>query len=298
MDHSHSPPQAQPVDAVGRASRGVPLLALLPFVLITFLISWGVLALYIFLPDRMSGLFGRLTGSHPLFLLAVWAPAIAAVVLTIYHTGLAGLGRFLSRLLLWRCGVGWYVFLIAGVPLVFLAGAALRGTLLSDPFPFATLTATLVGVALAIIKGPVEEFGWRGLALPLLQRVMAPIWAALILGTLWAVWHLPVFLLSGTQQSQWAVLPFMIGCVALSVIVTPLFNASGGSILLAAFFHFMVMNPVLPAAEPYDTYILVPVAAAIVWLNRKSMFSVGTGAATVVVPEKAYRPQGHIARDV
>jgi hypothetical protein len=55
--------------------------------------------------------------------------------------------------------------------------------------------------------------------------------------------------------------------------VTPLFNASRGSILLTALFHFTVMNPVLPAAEPYDTYILIVVAAVIVWLNHKTMFT-------------------------
>jgi len=69
----------------------------------------------------------------------------------------------------------------------------------------------------------------------------------------------------------------------LSVIVTPLFNASRGSILLTALFHFTVMNAVLPAAEPYDTYILVVAAAVVVWLNRKTMFT-RQHAVTEVVP--------------
>ena len=261
----------------------LPFLSLLPFLLIAFTIAWGILALYIFLPDQMAKAFGQLTGQHPLFFLAVWAPAIAAFVVVLYHTGVSGLVRFLSRVMLWRCSLAWYAFLIVGIPLVFLAGAAMRGTLLTDPFPFATLPSMLIALALAAIKGPVEEFGWRGLALPLLQRKLAPIWAGLVLGVIWGIWHLPAFLLSGTQQSQWAVAPFFVGCIALSVIVTPLFNASRGSILLTALFHFTVMNPVLPAAEPYDTYILVVVAAVIVWLNRKTMFS-RKHAVTVVVP--------------
>ncbi|MCK7511306.1 MAG: CPBP family intramembrane metalloprotease [Desulfobacterales bacterium] len=57
------------------------------------------------------------------------------------------------------------------------------------------------------IKGPVEEFGWRGFALPLLQRKMAPIWAGLLLGIIWGFWHLPAFLLSGTPQSAWSFTP-------------------------------------------------------------------------------------------
>ncbi len=267
--------------AAGRSH--LSLVSLVPFLSITFVITWGVLALYIFLPDQMTGVFGQLTGQHPLFFLAVWAPAIAAFILVPYRTGVAGLARFLSRFRLWRCSPWWYAFLIVGIPLVFIAGAAMRGTLLTDPFPFATASSMLIALGLAAIKGPMEEFGWRGVALPLLQRKLAPLWAGLALGVIWGLWHLPAFMLSGTQQSQWALAPFFVGCIALSVIVTPLFNASRGSILLTAFFHFTVMNPVLPAAEPYDTYILVGVAAVIVWLNRKTMFT-RQHAVTEVVP--------------
>ena len=264
----------------------LPLLSLVPFMLIAFGVAWGILAFYIFLPDQMSGMFGQLTGQHPLFFLAVWAPAIAACIVVLYHAGISGLARFLSRFLLWRCSPWWYAMLIVGIPVIFIAGAAMRGTLLTDPFPLATVSSMLIALGLATIKGPMEEFGWRGVALPLLQRKLTPLWAGLVLGVIWGLWHLPAFMLSGTQQSQWAVAPFFIGCIALSVIVTPLFNASRGSILLAAFFHFTVMNPILPAAEPYDTYLLVVVAAVIVWLNRKTMFT-RQQAVTEVVPRPA-----------
>jgi len=257
------------------------------FLLITFLIAWGILASYIFLPDQMAGVFGQLTGQHPLFFLAVWAPAIAAFIVVLYRTGASGLGRFLSRSLRWRCSPPWYAFLIVGIPVVFIAGAAMRGTLLTDGFPFAATSSALIALGLAAIKGPMEEFGWRGLALPLLQRKLAPLWAGLVLGVIWGLWHLPAFMLSGTQQSQWAVAPFFVGCIALSVIVTPLFNNSRGSILLTAFFHFTVMNPLLPDAEPYDTYILVVVAAVIVRLNRKTMFT-RERAVREVVPRPAH----------
>ena len=277
---------ALPTGRIAADRPEIPFLSLLLFLLITFVIAWGILALYIFLHDQMVGVFGQLSGQHPLFFLAVWAPAIAAFIVVLYHTGVSGLNRFLSRFLLWRCSPWWYVFLIVGIPLVFIDGAAMRGTLWADPFPFDTVSSMLIALALAVIKGPMEEFGWRGVALPLLQRKLAPLWAGLVLGVIWGLWHLPAFMLSGTQQSQWAVAPFFVGCIALSVIVTPLFNVSRGSILLTAFFHFTVMNPLLPAAEPYDTYILVVVAAVIVWLNRKTMFT-RKQAVTEVVPGPA-----------
>ena len=121
------------------------------------------------------------------------------------------------------------------------------------------------------------------MALPLLQRRLAPFWAGLVLGGIWGLWHLPAFLLSGTEQSQWSFAPFFVGCLAISVIATALFNASRGSILLPALFHFMLMNPVFPDAAPYDTYLLVAVAIVVTYPGRKTMFTSG-GAVSTVIP--------------
>lgn len=257
---------------------------LIPFFAMTFLIAWGILALYIFSPEPMAGWFGNLTGEHPLFYLAVYAPAIAALILILYRHGAEGGRRFLSRLLLWRASIHWYVLLIVVVPLVFYASALLKNGIDDPLFPFASVPAYLLALLLMAIKGPVEEVGWRGLALPLLQRSMAPIWAALVLGVIWAVWHLPAFVLSGTPQSAWSLTPFFVGTVALSVIVTPLFNSSRGSILLPAIFHLQVNNPLWPDAQPYDTWLFVVVAGVVVWLNRNAMFTCW-GAVTDVIPK-------------
>ncbi|MBW2631609.1 MAG: CPBP family intramembrane metalloprotease [Deltaproteobacteria bacterium] len=263
--------------------RQIPFISLVPFLLIAFGLAWGILALFIFLPDQMTGIFGELTGQHPLFFLAVYAPAIAAFIIVTYNAGIGGLRRYLSRLLLWRCSLPWYTFLIIGIPLIYIGGSALKGNLFTEPFPFSSFQSLIVALALTAIKGPVEEFGWRGLALPLLQRKLAPIWAALILGIIWGFWHLPAFLLSGTQQSAWSFTPFFFGSIALSVIVTALFNTSHGSILLPALFHFCLNNPVWPDAQPYDIYLFMVVAVLVVWFNRKTMFN-REGAITEVVP--------------
>jgi membrane protease YdiL (CAAX protease family) len=257
--------------------------SLVPFLLISFGMAWGILGLYILLPDLMGTVFGQLTGNHPLFFLAVYAPAIAAFILVSRSGGFGGMLRFLGRALIWRCSVAWYAFLIIGVPLIFIGGSALRGNLLAEPFPFASFQALLVALTFAAIKGPIEEFGWRGLALPLLQRKFPPFWAGLILGVIWGLWHLPAFLLSGTQQSEWSFAAFFAGCLAISIIATALFNSSRGSILLSAFFHFSLMNPIFPDAQPYDTYLLTVVAALIVWWKRKDLFA-GEGAVTEVIP--------------
>ena len=266
------------------ANRGqIPFISLVPFLLIAFGLAWGILALFIFLPDQMTGIFGELTGQHPLFFLAVYAPAIAAFIIVTYNAGIGGLRRYLSRLLLWRCSLPWYAFLIIGIPLIYIGGSALKGNLFTEPFPFSSFQSLILALVLTAIKGPIEEFGWRGLALPLLQRKFAPIWAGLILGVIWGFWHLPAFMLSGTQQSAWSFTPFFVGSIALSVIVTALFNTSRGSILLPALFHFLLNNPIWPDAQPYDIYLFVAAAALVVWFNRKAMFT-REGAVTRVIP--------------
>jgi uncharacterized protein len=271
--------------------------SLTPFLLITFGLGWGILAFFIFLPQQMTRMFGEMTGQHPLFFLAVWTPGIAAVVVVMHRAGFRGLKRYLGRLLLWRTSLSWYAFLIVGIPLLFFCGSALKGNLFTEPFPFTSSSALLAALAFTSIKGPVEELGWRGLALPLLQRRFAPIWAGLILGVIWGFWHVPAFLLSGTPQSAWSFTPFFVGSIAMSVIMTALFNSSRGSILLPALFHFQANNPMWPDAQPYDTLFFVTAAVLVVWLNRKTMFN-RHESVTEVIPGKSGQRLSAYVRNV
>lgn len=273
-------------DSSRNDSAEVPFNALVPFLLVTFGLAWGILALFIVLTDQMTALFGALTGQHPLFYLAVYAPAIAAFIVVLYYGGAGGLRRYLARLLLWRCSRAWYAFLIIGIPLLFYSGSAMKGNLSTEPFPFSSFQALGAAMLFMVIKGPIEEFGWRGLALPLLQRKLAPIWAGLILGVIWGLWHFPAFLLSGTPQSAWSFTPFFVGSVAVSVIVTQLFNASRGSILLSALFHYQLINPLWPDAQPYDTLFFVAAAFLVVWFNRETILNREWGV-TEVIPQAA-----------
>ena len=263
--------------------RKVPTFALVPFLVITFGLAWGVFVGSIFFTDTVTCLFGEISARNPLFILAVYAPAIAALTLVLRYAGLSGVKGYLSRLLLWRCSIGWVAFLILAIPAIYYAGALIKGTAMVGLSSFPSLGAMLSAMAFMLVLGPIEEFGWRGLALPLLQRLMAPIWAGLLLGMIWGAWHLPAFFLSGTPQSAWGITPFIIGSIAVSVILTPLFNASGGSILLAALFHFQLNNPLWPDAQPYDTIFFVLTAALVVWVNHDTMFDRGAGSTRVTV---------------
>jgi len=258
--------------------------ALFPFLAITFGLTWGLAALLMLFYDQIVAIFGEVSMTNPLFILAVYSPGIAGVLLVLWHYGLIGFARFFQRLTLWRAPLPWWLFLVLGIPVLFLAGAALNGSL-NDPFPFSPWYQVLPAMAVALFIGPIEEFGWRGVALPLLQRKFAPFWASLILGVIWGLWHIPSFLIGGTPQSAWSFGPYFAGIVALSVILTPLFNAARGSLLISALYHFQMMNPAFPDAQPWDSLFLVIAVAVIVWINRREMFRLGSGVQDVLMPE-------------
>lgn len=145
----------------------------------------------------------------------------------------------LRRMVRWRVGWQWYLAAILITPAA-AAVALLVGRAWGQPFPAPTVGASsLLGLFalnlwLFLIT---EEPAWRGFALPRLQAVMSPAAAALLLGAIWGVWHLPLFLTEGTFQSQVPFLGFMLSAVATSVMITWLFDHTRGSVLLAALFH-------------------------------------------------------------
>jgi len=266
--------------------RNLPSMSLFLFALITFAITWGIIGLYIYFPGHAAATFGEISGSHPLYFAATWAPAISAFILVLSFGGLAGLRAFLSRLLLWRCSPAWWIFILVGIPLVFMAGSLIKGGPLLAPLPPEGAGAMVALMFMMLFLGPLEEFGWRGVAQPLLQRHVAPFWAGAIIGAAWGIWHLPAFYLAGVVYENWSFLPFFIGNVTLAILVTPIFNSARGSLLLPMLFHWQLIIPFWPDAQPWDTRILVVVAVVVVWLNRKTMFT-RDGAVTEVIPSKA-----------
>jgi membrane protease YdiL (CAAX protease family) len=259
----------------------VPVRAALPFIVLTFGLAWGIFALFVLYPDEITALMGAPSATHPLFILAVWAPAIAAFALVWWHAGAAGVRRFAGRVLLWRMSaVGWAA-LILGPPAVYMIAAAAMGRGVLAPVEGAG--ALLAAAAFMAVLGPMEEWGWRGFLLPLVQRRMAPVWAGLAVGVVWALWHLPAFSLGGTPQSAWDFTPFFLGAVGASLIVTALFNASRGSILVAMLFHWNLNFPLWPDGQPWDMWLFAAAGVGTVILCRERMFR-RDGAATGVVP--------------
>ncbi len=152
--------------------------------------AWGVLTL----PEPLLLI---------LFLLSTFmGPMPAAFIVTGITEGKAGVKQLLRRMGQWRVGIGWYLLVIIGYPVVFLGGLVLA----LGPDPLTTMiqnwpllfTAYLPLIPFGMVyPGLGEEPGWRGFALPRLQGMYGPLVASLVLGAIHAVWHLPVYFIPG-----------------------------------------------------------------------------------------------------
>ncbi len=84
-----------------------------------------------------------------------------------------------------------------------------------------------------------EEIGWRGLLLPILQEKYTALKASFIIGFIWGLWHLPIFLALNPYGDKTIIffLIMFIGCFALSIVATWLYNSTKGSLLICILFH-------------------------------------------------------------
>jgi hypothetical protein len=140
----------------------------------------------------------------------------------------------------WRVGLQWYavaLFLPVAIVLVALYLVALLG----GPTPTAAAfagwyTLPLIFLSTTLLKGPfTEEPGWRGFLLPRLQSFYSPLVASLVVGVIWASWHLPLLISDPTSQRP--PLQFFVLVVAQSVVFTWVYNGTRGSVLLVILMH-------------------------------------------------------------
>jgi membrane protease YdiL (CAAX protease family) len=236
---------------------------LLAFFALTFGLTWGLGACFAMFPAQLTAVFGKVSVTNPLFILAVYAPGISAIIVSSLIDGPAGVRRLLGGFLHWRIGIRWYAAIFVGIPMLSAIAMLLSAALARTPlnvehwyqlFLLGPTGQQIVRVAgagglwsaiPAILgsfladPGPLgEELGWRGFALPRLLKDRSALSAGVILGVIWGVWHLPAFILAGTPQNNMSFPLFMIGVVALSVLMTWAFKGTGGSVLAAALIHW------------------------------------------------------------
>ena len=178
-------------------------------------------------------------------------PTVVAFFILAVTSGKPGVLRLLRSYVRWRVGVQWYLVAVIGVAVLnFLSFAVVPGVLADFVAPDWSFVpfylSTFVVVLFLPPGGPLlEEGGWRGFALPRLQRLHGPLVGTLILGALWSVWHLDLFFgpIAGSNPDasfvsvSSAFVLFTIGEIGLSVIITWILNNCRGSVLLAILAH-------------------------------------------------------------
>ncbi len=219
-----------------------------------------------------------------LFLLGSFGPSLAVVVLVWQHQGRAWLLAWFSQCLQWRVGWVWVaVALLVPLAVVALAAAIhvtlLGGTIPPSPAYGHALLAAVNFVLILLLGGPLgEEFGWRGYALPALQKRYGWRVASLVLGIVWGAWHLPLFYIANTSQQHIPVALFMVGIVAMSVVFAWLVNRTAGSLVVAILFHTAInywswIIPVVPnggSVRPFEfvTGIMVLIALLLLYYGK------------------------------
>jgi hypothetical protein len=182
------------------------------FFALAFAISWGVPGLGLLAVRAFPSLPFSLEMYSPLYYAGVWGPALAAFLVMGRRFGSAGALAHARRILDWRLGWRWWLFALLGIPALYLVGALFehaRGTEGALAWYRGSGPALALAFALRATAGPVEEFGWRGFALPLLQRWMSPWAALLLLALVHALWHAPAFVIGFASDTHFATaLPF------------------------------------------------------------------------------------------
>ena len=231
-------------DGLGHALLKHPLL---------FYFSMAYAIKYIFVIPLVLSTWGFYSGDWQLFFaVSTFGPFIGGVVMAYLSEGREGIGRLLQRVRQWRVGWLWLLFILVGIPALFLLAVAIvPGNLVGFGLQGQSAVAIVVSyivtyLATWFVGGPLgEEVGWRGFALPRMLSRYGPLWGTLLLGVVHCFWHLEEFFTpnqGGGPGAGWT--PFVIDLplflllvISFNIIMTWMFNHTKGSLFTAISFH-------------------------------------------------------------
>jgi uncharacterized protein len=222
---------------------------------------------------------GRLSGSETsaflLFILGA-GPLVAAIVVLSATAGRTGLRDLWKRSTNWAVGGRWYV-IVLGLP-VALAAVSLLAGLITGTLDLDSYEALLPAshflpflLYMLVFTGIYEEPGWRGFALPYLQRDNTAIRASWILGILWGVWHFPVIIyynLTVTEVAPPVLIPILaglvMGTVGWTIVNTWIYNSTE-SVLLMILLHGWYNTVNAFVVLPFENMTVATVNAVLPW---------------------------------
>ena len=252
--------------------------SLLKFFLLTYALTWVCFISVVTMSHARPTAPATAILSGSLLLLGTFAPALMALVVTARDEGRRGLGVLLRPVIRWRVSWRWYLFAVGYLPALKL-GVALIYRIMTGVWPRFGTDPWYIIVLAIIISAPVqagEEIGWRGYALPRLASRFGFARASLLLGLIWACWHLPLFFLPGADKYGQSFPVWTLQVVALSVAITWLYAGTEGSLLLTMLMHSAVNQTVgiVPSANlnpgnPFtlSVSLVMRLTAVLLWIT-------------------------------
>ena len=231
----------------------------------TFAVAW-----VFFIPVAAAIPHSGVLGSM-LVTLGAFAPSLVALALTARDEGQPGVRALLARTVQGGMAARWYLFAVGYTAAVKLCVALLHRALTGAWPRFGTLPLYVIPFAIAI-STPVqagEEIGWRGYALPRLARRIGLAPASLVLGVIWALWHLPLFFVRWADTYGQSFPMYALQVTALSVAFAWLWVRTGRSLLLTMLLHAAVNNSkdIVPSASAIGPGTFGLNASLVAWLT-------------------------------
>lgn len=247
------------------------------FFITTFAMTWSCYAAGFWLRGSTGSDSPLVLVADGLLLLGVFAPALVAMSFTALDLGWPGLRVLFGSILPSHVGVGWFIF-AAGFFLAIKLMAAVILWALNGVWPAFGTEPWYVMAIVLLFSTPVqagEELGWRGYTLPRMAARMGLGAASVVLGVVWAAWHLPLFFVAVGDTFHQSFPVYLLQVTAMSVVMAWLYWRTGRALLLVMLLHAAANNTkdVVPSAlaEPTSTWTLhaSPVAwttVALMWL--------------------------------
>jgi uncharacterized protein len=240
---------------------------LLLFFLLAYLVAW----LFFITASLVSNNAQFSTLSHLLVFIGAISPGLVAILVTAKTQGADGVKLLINKISFKNTSVMWYIFAITFIALIKLL-AALVFFLLYNSWPqFGTTSwyVMLGAIAVSTWAQAGEEIGWRGYALPLMSKRFGLAWSGILLGIIWAVWHLPLFYLEAADTFHQSFPLYLLQVTGLSVIMAWLLWKVNGNLLPLMVFHAAINNTkdIVPSASKASASPLTLNASAIGWIS-------------------------------
>ncbi|MBI9044982.1 MAG: CPBP family intramembrane metalloprotease [Anaerolineaceae bacterium] len=227
------------------------------FFILTFVFAWGL-----WLPSILAGLGVNMNfniTSYTLITIPIgaFAPFIAALTLIIRKHGWKESWNFIRQAFDFKTKPIYFVLAIL-IPIIInaaahyiapLMGFEVANSLFPDDLAVSPILLSIpYFIIMLLIGGGQEEFGWRGYALDPLKNRMGLIPASLLIGFIWGLWHLPLWIMPGENHSTYSFIAFLIMTTSISIVYSWLYYASNKKLIIVLILHAMCNTaaPLLP----------------------------------------------------